>query len=454
MRTGATHAWSLLAIISGLSVVLAGCQNSTQTQPKGPPLPGSDAVFGLPAVGGSVTQPTTAGLQAALNPTLNDPALGGAAEIAVVHAGSGQMLYESNSSVPTIPASTQKLITAASVLTALGPDQRLSTKVVRNATGGLILVGAGDPLLMVKPQGDAPDAPASLSALADQVKASLQQNGGEGGSSYTLSYDDSLFTGPETAPSWPPNYVSDGLVAPITALMADGGRPQGKITDAPSKATADTFAKLLEDRGINIEGAVARGAADVAAMPVVGSVTSPPISDLVQHTLEISDNTAAEVLAHLAGQKITGVGSFEGGAAAAMQVLGDLGVQTDQIELFDGSGLSRDDRVTPLAFAQLIKATASNTNPSIWAVVTGMPVAGFTGTLSDRFVVAGTEMGRGYVAAKTGTLSGVSTLAGLTVDADGDLLAFAFMTPNAVGSEAAAAAWDRAAATLSECGCK
>jgi D-alanyl-D-alanine carboxypeptidase/D-alanyl-D-alanine-endopeptidase (penicillin-binding protein 4) len=83
-------------------------------------------------------------------------------------------------------------------------------------------------------------------------------------------------------------------------------------------------------------------------------------------------------------------------------------------------------------------------------------VAGFSGTLDDRFDTAPARRGAGVVRAKTGSLSGVSTLAGITVDADGRLLAFALLA-DAVppgGTGPAEAALDRVAARLAGCGCR
>jgi D-alanyl-D-alanine carboxypeptidase/D-alanyl-D-alanine-endopeptidase (penicillin-binding protein 4) len=86
-------------------------------------------------------------------------------------------------------------------------------------------------------------------------------------------------------------------------------------------------------------------------------------------------------------------------------------------------------------------------------VITGMPVAGFSGTLSDRYAGPGTLAGAGTVRAKTGTLDNVNTLAGLAYDAQGRVLAFAFMANNVKNPAAAMDSLDQMAATLASCGC-
>jgi D-alanyl-D-alanine carboxypeptidase/D-alanyl-D-alanine-endopeptidase (penicillin-binding protein 4) len=170
--------------------------------------------------------------------------------------------------------------------------------------------------------------------------------------------------------------------------------------------------------------------------------------------LETSDNTTADMLGHLAGAKISNEGSFNGGVRAVTQVLTELGIETSGLQLFDGSGLSRDNVIPARLLGQALNAMATNANDSLWAATYGMPVAGFTGSLDERFVAVGTAPGRGVVRAKTGTLTGVSSLAGLITDVDGDLLSFAFLAPETLDLLAAKTAWDQATAALAACGCK
>jgi D-alanyl-D-alanine carboxypeptidase/D-alanyl-D-alanine-endopeptidase (penicillin-binding protein 4) len=85
----------------------------------------------------------------------------------------------------------------------------------------------------------------------------------------------------------------------------------------------------------------------------------------------------------------------------------------------------------------------------LWPTTSGLPVAGVTGTLTDRFATAGTSPGRGVVRAKTGTLTGVNSLSGLVRDAQGRLLAFSFIADGSPGPVLdARAALDRGASVL------
>ncbi len=450
---------SVVALASAISasalVAVVGLAGSASSSAAGVPAAvGSDLL--APLTTPTTTPPTTAGIAAALAGPLSSAALGPTTSVAVYDARTGQLIYDKSANVPATPASTNKLLGAAAVLTAYGADHRLETKVVTGSTPTeLVLVGGGDPLLRSGKPGSSEPAAASLAELADKTAAALLATGGEvpvGGITYSLAFDNDLFSGPLSSPTWPTTYVQEGIVSRITALIADGGFVGG-INSDPSLATTKRFAQLLKDRGVKVKGSPGRVLAP-AQETLVSSVESLPMSALVQQSLEKSDNTTAEMLGHLAGAKLAREGSFNGGVRAVTQVLTDLGIDPSGLQLFDASGLSRDNVIPAAILGQLLNSMATNANADLWAGTYGMPVAGFTGSLDDRFVGAGTKPGRGQVRAKTGTLTGVVTLAGLVTDVDGDLLSFAFMapqTPDLLGSEVA---WDQAAAALATCGCK
>jgi len=368
-------------------------------------------------------------------------------------AADGSVRWGQMENEPATPASTTKLLTTASALTGWGADDVRKTTVKSGATPNqLILVGGGDPLLKAsgKSTGEVPVA--SLSSLAKRTARSLKASG-VATNPVEVAFDDSLFSGATTSAGWEGTYVSQGLITPITALMANEGFVGGRPNADPSQTTAEAFVAALKVRGIKVTGTPQR----IIAAPdsqEIASVSSAPMSLLVQHTLEHSDNTAAEVLGHLAGIKLGGSGSFEGGVNAVKAMLTELKIPTDQVTLFDGSGLSRGNKVAPVVFAQLLAATAKNANPNLWAVSYGNPIAGFTGTLRKRFDAPADKPGRGLVRAKTGSLTGISTLAGSVVDNSGNVLTFAFMassTPDVNGSHGPL---DKAASALATCGCQ
>ncbi len=110
----------------------------------------------------------------------------------------------------------------------------------------------------------------------------------------------------------------------------------------------------------------------------------------------------------------------------------------------DGSGLDRTDLITPGLLTALLTEAAAPDRPQLRPVLTGLPVAHFTGTLAARY----TDGAAGLVRAKTGTLTGVNTLAGTVTTPDGRLLAFAFLTNATTDAWAAQSALDRAATGL------
>ena len=143
-------------------------------------------------------------------------------------------------------------------------------------------------------------------------------------------------------------------------------------------------------------------------------------------------------------------------------MLTSYGIPTDGLAISDGSGLSKGDRVEAVTLARTIEAvvtgraptTQSGAGPVSWPISSGMPVAGFTGTLADRFDTAATRAGLGVVRAKTGTLTGVVTLAGFVRDREGRLLVFALLARGVPDITEARSSVDRFASVLASCGCR
>jgi D-alanyl-D-alanine carboxypeptidase/D-alanyl-D-alanine-endopeptidase (penicillin-binding protein 4) len=148
--------------------------------------------------------------------------------------------------------------------------------------------------------------------------------------------------------------------------------------------------------------------------------------------------------------------SFSGGAQAVIETLRRLGV-SGGISMVDGSGLSPQDAIAPGTLVKILELAVAR--PGLRSLLAGLPVAGFSGTLSGgESVFSGiTGPAVGSVRAKTGNLSTVTALAGLAFDASGRVLVFALMAdqiPSAGMLAAAAAAIDAAAGALAGCGCR
>jgi D-alanyl-D-alanine carboxypeptidase/D-alanyl-D-alanine-endopeptidase (penicillin-binding protein 4) len=219
---------------------------------------------------------------------------------------------------------------------------------------------------------------------------------------------------------------------------------------------AGSFGNFLTADGITVTGQPSTATAPSGAA-TLGSVSSPPLSAVVEQMLLESNNVIAENLARHVAVATNHPASFAGAAAAETAVLGRLGVKTG-LQLVDGSGLSPQDKIAPAALVQLLALAAAPQHPTLRAAVTGLPVAGFAGTLSQGDSVFGDIGGsaRGVVRAKTGNLSTVAALAGLVYDRDGRVLVFAFDADSvpAAGLQSAANALNGAAGALASCGCR
>jgi len=409
------------------------------------PAPSAASVLtGLGATGNSVkSAPAGKALADVLGPLLGNPALGTRHTAAVVDVTTGRRLYGAGAGTALTPASTTKIATAVAALSALGADHRLTTRAALEPdTKELVLVGGGDPTLTAR---EDTDGWASLRTLAKETAAALKKRDI---TAVTLSYDKTLYAGSEIHPIG----VNDNL-APVTALMADEARtddstsgPVARVSDPATDATR-TFARFLADDGIRTTSpgpSKATGRADTLA-----TVSSPPLSALVERMLTNSDNDIAEALARQTAVAAKQRADFEGGGKAIRAQLKKLGLPLSGADFHDGSGLDRADRLTADLLTSLLVKAGDPAHPDLRPVLTGLPVAGFTGTLSSRY----TEGAAGVVRAKTGTLTGVNTLAGTVVDQDGRLLAFAFLASGTTDPGAAQTALDTTATALAACGC-
>ena len=385
--------------------------------------------------------------EAALRRLLSSGDLGPDPGALVLDVATGEPLLSVDPATPRTPASIAKLATGAAVLRRLDPRSRLRTVVRQAGTpGSLVLVGAGDASLLTRRADTDPYAVrATLTDLADRTAAALQA---DGVSRVTLAVDDSLFEGPSVSPDWPASYVGSGVVSPVSALSVDAGRvsSDSEVREPdPALAAGERLARLLARRGVVVDGEVRRatGPPDGPAGPEVAAVESPTLAQLVELMLQTSDNDLAEALLRLVAVGSDRPGTFVDGRAVVGEVLDEVVGPGSGTDLLDGSGLARGSVVPPEVLARLL-ALAAGESAALWHLVTGLPVAGFTGTLSARFLpdVPLTSPAAGEVRAKTGTLTGVSTLAG-TATVDGRPVVLVVMGDGVTDTLAARAALDR-----------
>lgn len=410
--------------------------------------------------------PSPAGVSAALADVLAAAGLGGRVVGTVVDVATGTVLLDLSAAQLAAPASTSKLATAAALLQVREPSDRILTRVVAGAAPGqIVLVGGGDPTLSGASADQATAYPgaARLSDLAAAILASGF------GPITSIIVDTSIFTGSTLGPGWDPADTPTSYAAPIEGLMIDGARATpSSVTRSgtPALSAGRALAGLLGNAGLP----VAAGTAPAGAR-LLGSVSSPPLLDLLEQMLEQSDNVLAEALARQVAIATGAPTSFEGASVAITSVLGALalpGLDAGSLSLADASGLSTLQRAAPGALAAILRAASDGAHPRLAPLIGGLPVAGWDGTLFDRYLAAGDPStgsfaadpaavaAAGVVRAKSGTLTGVSALAGVVIDADGRELVFSLIAdqvPDA-GTNAAKKALDAIAGRLAACGCR
>ena len=369
------------------------------------------------------TGPSTAAVRKAVASALkNTDALGARVGVAVAPVTSDSADVAVREGPEALaPASTTKLLTSFAALTAIDPQHRFATRVVRDGSR-LTLVGGGDPYLVRRRAKGAPRVErAQLSVLATRTASALKKAGVE---KVSLRHDTSLFSGPAASTAWEKDYVPSGVVTRIGSLWIDEGRlSSGGRSDDPAQDAADAFAAELASHGIDVSDGSEEADAPSGSQEVA-RVESATLAQVVESLVVTSDNEAAEVVLRHVGLAEGEPGSFAGGTKAVEKVLGDAGIGVKGLVLTDGSGLSRRNRIAPSTLA-LVVALAT-THPRTSSLVTDLPVGGFSGTLKNRFADAG--VARGSVRAKTGTLTGVHAIAGLVTTRSGAPLAFAVMT--------------------------
>jgi serine-type D-Ala-D-Ala carboxypeptidase/endopeptidase (penicillin-binding protein 4) len=340
---------------------------------------------------------------------------------------SQRTLFAANADAPRAPASVEKLYTTASALMRFGPDATLATSVAGRGfldpdgvwRGDLYLRGGGDPTLgrddlqrLSRAVGAAGILRVDGSVLGDESRFDLLRGSFDTGGAY-----DRDIGGVLSALAFNRGFSKDGR---------------------PAAQAAGQFAKALRGEGIRVEGRSGAGTAPAKAQELA-TVASPPMRDIIRLTNVPSDNFLAEMLIKDLGAEFAGAGTTAAGVGVVRTQLGAFGL-TPQV--VDGSGLSRADRTTPRQVVHLLEAMHGQDVAG--AFEGSLAVAGRTGTIRRR--MRGTAA-QDRCRAKTGTLIGVSALAGLCDSAGGHTIAFA-MLMNRTNVTRAHGVQDRVAAAI------
>ncbi|SDS31073.1 D-alanyl-D-alanine carboxypeptidase/D-alanyl-D-alanine endopeptidase [Actinoplanes derwentensis] len=461
-------------------------------------LAGTLLVVPAPAV--AATGTPSAALGSELDRILAADGLAGATvAVDVRDAGSGAVLYQRNPEVRVLPASNQKLLTAAAALEVLGPGYRFRT-AVRALGGDLYLQGRGDPTMTYQryDQLAAAVARAGTRRFAgrliaddtwfDRVPLGLDWSWSDETYDYTAPISGLTFaanTRFDTAAVevrykgvagkrpvvtvWPPTKsvrvgnraVTRGSGDSVDAVRVHGTRNvtvSGAVAAGrsgttmvavpdPTATAAGIFRAALRRHGVRVAGRTSKGVVPGKARNVA-ALASPPLTEILRPLLKLSNNGHAEILVKAMSRATVPAkpGNWPAGLTAATAALRRLGVDTRLLTMSDGSGLSRRNWMTVRQVTTLLRAARGRT----WfpAFRTALPVAGnpdlmIGGTLRNR--MRGTPAA-GNVRAKTGSLTGVNALSGYLTDVGGRDLVFAAIINGSVTS--ATGTLDSVAVTL------
>lgn len=333
-------------------------------------------------------------------------------------------------SVPLIPASTMKLLTATAALEVLSPNATLSTVIGLDGTidsdgvavGDLWLVGGGDPLIATDGYAAAfRRQPQTYNPLRDI--AALIAGAGITRIDGRVVGDESRYDTDRYVDSWPDRYITQNNIGPLSALSVNDGFSSfdgGLVhSSAPASWAAAALAAELDAIGVSVSGAATSGVApdeitEIARFP------SLPVSQMVAQLLTESDNNTAELLTKEIGRLTSGAGTTAAGTSGILEALALVGYDVGGVVANDGSGLDRGNLLTCGLLQQILDRAGPES-----VLAAGLAIGGRTGTLTNRFTAPATA---GLVRAKTGFLNEVNGLAGFVDGADGHVLTFALIT--------------------------
>jgi D-alanyl-D-alanine carboxypeptidase/D-alanyl-D-alanine-endopeptidase (penicillin-binding protein 4) len=337
----------------------------------------------------------------------------------VVDLGAGKQLFTLRAKTKRPPASLEKLYTTVAVLSRLGPDARLRTTVLGTghlAAGGvwrgnLYLRGGGDPTF-----GDSAfnriwelGYGSTASDLAVQLIArGIRRVSG------SIIGDASRFDSRRGGPAT--GYAADvpDFGGQLSALTYDHGSSTRRLSPGVFAAREMMLVLRSDHVPANVSKRTHTTPRDAH---ILATVSSPPMSVLLRLTDVPSDDLFAELLTKQLGSRFGTGGSISAGAHVITDVVHGYHLHP---QIRDGSGLSRQDRSSPLEVVDLLR--------DLWRTPVGarlsasLPVVGVNGTVRG---IATRTAARGRCIAKTGTLDNVTNLAGYCHSRGHHLLAFA-----------------------------
>ena len=335
--------------------------------------------------------------------------------IKVVAVETGEVIYEKNSHKLHHPASTTKLFTAATALAKLGSDYQFETTLYSDAIvkgevlGNVYLKGRADPVL--QPQDIVKLGDALLEAGVKSIQGYIVVD---------ETYLDAIWEGP--------GWMRDDRPLWISPLSIREVKPNAN-TMSRALACGHLLKSALIEKGIHVTGKIVSGTVPSDAHRVAKHL-SPPLADLLKLMNKPSDNWIAELVFKTIGAEVMGEpGTWKKGREAIAEFLGEIMDEPPIHRFVDGSGLSRYNLLNAELLTRLLVYMYHNFEvmPEFLA---SLPIAGVDGTLKNRMQGVSAEK---VLRAKTGTLSGVSALAGYTVTADDEVFAFGILISHYIG---------------------
>lgn len=380
--------------VAGVATVAVSNPESFQSREIAPAPTLIPVARALPAAGG--TPADVDKLRAAIEAKAGDPRLGKLS--GVVTDAQGNVIWQQGADTPAKPASTTKILTAAAALLTLDLNDRIETQVVRTDADTVVIKAAGDVMLTDE----------QLDELAAQI-----------GTAKKVLIDTSAWSTETFFPGWEKADIGAGFIAPMEPAMLYGARMGGTKGDLPRSLTpAQDVANALANK----LGAHA-GVGKASGGEVVATTKSAPLWQRLETMMEDSDNVMAEAIGREVALK-RGTGNDVAAAVQATRdALSEAGFDLTGLELKDNSGLTNTNRNTPRLLQDILHR--ATTDAKLRPLLDTLPIASGTGTLEGRYHDLA---GQGWVRAKTGTLTGISALAGIVTARDGNSYTFALLS--------------------------
>lgn len=327
------------------------------------------------------------------------------AAVVVIDLATGRRVAELHPDSLMVPASVMKAVTIGALLEKTGIDFRYKTTLsatgnIRDGVieGNLLITGGGDPSLNSSAEPKCADF---ISECVDALKSrGITRITGD------IEVDQSIFPAPATPPSWAAADLKCSYGAGCFGLNFENNKFGKSSNPNPAGTLVKRLRSALAAAGIEVEGGKSKSERYITLL----THESAPVDEIMRSCMMRSDNLFAEAmlrtLAMVSGRPATA----PEGAALSEMTWRKKGLDTKRLHQIDGSGLSRENRMTASFLADVLSEMSGNVD-----YVSFFPLAGAEGTL--RSFLKDTELDQ-YIAMKTGSMNGIQCYAGYKLDDD------------------------------------